>query len=69
MIDPHAEVWVVVAAKLAAMRSDAVTALIARTASERDTHFYRGIVAAVDELNKLAAPPDVVVDSDPAAPY
>lgn len=69
MIDPQSEVWVAVAAKLSAMRQDAVTALISRATSELDTYFYRGIVAAVDEVARLPAPPDAPVDADPAAPY
>lgn len=69
MIDPQSEVWVIVAAKLATMRKEAVQALISPVMSNRDTNFYRGVVAAVDELAELSRPPEAPVDADPAAPY
>lgn len=69
MIEQHSETWQEVAAKLAAMRADALDALIARTSTEQDTFFYRGIVAAVDEVARLVEVPAEVVEIAPAADY
>jgi len=69
MIEQHSETWQAVAAKLAAMRADALDALIARTSTEQDTFFYRGIVAAVDEVARLVEAPTEVVEIAPAADY
>ncbi|MDY0073736.1 MAG: hypothetical protein RBR77_13980, partial [Thauera sp.] len=69
MIETHSETWLAVAAKLAAMRAGAVDAVLARSATEQDTFFYRGIVAAVDEVMRLADVPSDAVEVAPAAAY
>lgn len=69
MIEKHSDTWQTVAAKLAAMRASAVDALIARTSTEQDTFFYRGIVAAVDEVAHLVDESPDTVELAPAADY
>jgi len=69
VIEMHSDTWQAVAAKLAAMRAGAVEALISRASTEQDTFFYRGIVAAVDEVARLADSPTDAVELAPAADY